>query len=67
MHDVGDRDEVEVNGKDDGDRDEDEVNGKDDGDQGEGKMMVTVKTSDICGSSDPDILILISEVWSGAI
>ena len=31
------------------------------------KMMVTVKTSDICGSSDPDILILISEVWSGAI
>ena len=35
--------------------------------QGEVKMMVTVKTSDICGSSDPDILILISEVWSGAI
>lgn len=30
-------------------------------------MMVTEKTSDICGSYDPDILILISEVWSGAI
>ena len=31
------------------------------------KMTVTVKTSDICSSPDPDILILISEVGSGAI
>ena len=64
MHDVGDRDEDEVNGKDVGDQGEGKMMVIE---QGEVKMMVTVKTSDICGSSDPDILILISEVWSGAI